>query len=94
VSKPSFQADLPGTLKKELGAKISKESRSVKKKLKKSQAEEMQYHPGRVSPLDYLVFKILHGQFGENSHPAFPIAIGVFRKGLSQIKRLISHGSL
>jgi hypothetical protein len=84
VSKLSFQADLPGSLKKELGAKISKESRSVKRKLKKSQLEEMQYHPGRVSPLDYLVFKILHGQFSENSHPIFPIASRLVRKMLTR----------
>lgn len=94
VSKPIFQVDLPASLKKELSRSISRDCKAVKTKSKKSQEKEMLYQPGRLSPLNYLVLKVLQGQFGENSHPAIPIAIGLARKGISQAKRILSHGSL
>jgi len=82
VSKPSFQADLPASLKKELGARIAKQSKAIKRRMRKAQQVEMQYHPGRISPLSYLTLKILYGQFGESSQPAFPLAIRLVRKFL------------
>ncbi|NBX77079.1 MAG: hypothetical protein EBQ92_11030 [Proteobacteria bacterium] len=84
MSKLFFQADLPASQNKDLRAKISKELRSARRSLKKSQQEEMHYHPGRVSPLDYLVFKILHSQFGEKSQRVFPIASRLIGKLFSR----------
>ena len=94
MSKLFFQADWPAPLKKQVSEQIAKEYKAARSKGKKRAEKEMQYRPGKLSPLDYLVLKVLHGQFGENSHPAIPIAIGMARKSLSQIKRLLSHGSL
>lgn len=81
-------------MKKELEKSVSKILKSKKARSKKSQEKEMLYQPRRLSPVNYLVLKVLHGQFGEDSHAAIPIAIGMVRKSLSQVKRLLSHGSL
>lgn len=94
MNKLVFQVDVPASVKTELVKTFSKEMKSQKKRWKKSHEKEMEYHPGRLSPLNYLVLKVLHDQFGGNSHPAIPIAIGIARKSFSQIKRLLTHGSL
>ncbi|MFM8269144.1 MAG: hypothetical protein ACKN9V_03060 [Pseudomonadota bacterium] len=94
MNKLVFQAELPTSLKKDLETSISKEFKKNKARSKKSQEKEMIYQPGKMSPLNYLVLKVLDSQFGERSHPALPIVLGIARKGLSQVKRLLSHGSL
>lgn len=66
----------------------------MRKSAGKSVETNLRYHPSRLSPVDYLVFKVLHGQFGESPYPVLPAAIGMVRRTLMQTKRFLSHGSL
>lgn len=94
MSKKLFKVDLKDSVVTSVDASTRAALKTVKKSGKKMVENNLKYHPSRLSPLDYLVFKILHGQFGQKPYPVLPVAIGMVRKSLSQAKRLLSHGSL
>jgi|688.fasta_scaffold37437_2 hypothetical protein len=73
---------------------VAETLKAFKKASRKTWERDLSYQPQRLSPLDYIVFKILHQQFGEDSPSLFPIAIGIARKTINQAKRILSHGSL
>lgn len=77
-----------------MGELVGQSLKEIRKNVRKSVEKEIVYHPKRLSPLDFIILKVLHGQFDKKSYPALPIALGVARKTLSQAKRLLSHGSL
>ena len=94
MSNKIFKCSLSEALSKKMNESVSHSLRQIKKNYKKQIEKDLVFHPKRLSPIDFIVLKVLHGQFGKKSYPAIPIALGVARKTLGQAKRLLSHGSL
>jgi hypothetical protein len=51
------------------------------------------FQPKKLLPVDYLTLKILHQQFRKGKRSVLPLGIGITRKALYQVKRMVSHGS-
>jgi len=94
VDKPVFTAQLPEEVLKDLSKAVSAHLKLIKKTSLKTFRKSLDYHPNRLSPVDFLLLKVLHKQFDEESHAGLSMAIGTTRKTLAQVKRFLSHGSL
>jgi len=79
---------------RDLTKSVAAHLKLVKKTTLKSFKKSFNYAPSRLSPLDFILLKVLHQQFDGDSHAALPVLIGTTRKTLSQLKRFLSHGSL
>lgn len=94
MSKPTFRAEWPPEIQKAVKKSVEKLQKTLKRSSMPTLEEEMQYQPSKLSPLNYVLLKVLHGQWEHRSLSVLPLAIGMTRKTLSQAKRLLSHGSL
>ncbi|NBV50941.1 hypothetical protein EBR78_06955 [bacterium] len=94
MSKPTFRAEWPPEIQKAVKESVQKTQKALKRSSKPHFDEEMQYQPSKLSPLNYVILKVLQGQWEHRSFSVLPLTIGMTRKTLSQVKRLLSHGSL
>lgn len=94
MDKTIFKTDLPTETLRELSKSVSAHLKLIKKSSLKTFKKSLDYHPTRLFPVDFLLLKVLHKQFDEESHAGLSMAIGTTRKTLAQVKRLLSHGSL
>jgi hypothetical protein len=94
VSKKLFKADLKISSLNSVEKSVQKVKRTLRKNQKDLKGNHLSYYPSRLSPVDFLLFKLLHGQFGRKPFPVLPVAVGMARRTFAQAKRLLSHGSL
>lgn len=94
MSKPTFRAEWPLEIQKAVTKSIQANKKALKRSSSFQYEEAMQYQPSKLSPLNYVLFKVLHGQWEHRSLSVLPLAIGMTRRTLAQAKRLFSHGSL